>query len=110
MTYDIPAHESGDTFIGLTFTVTVNGSLLDLIGALIVATFKLRTNCAVQHVLTSEVGGGLTIEDASPTSGTFYIDEQIIGWRAGLYDYEVKFTLADGKVKTYLEGTWEITD
>ena len=110
MTYTIPTHEKGDTFGGITFTLEVNGAVLDLIGALIEATFVLQTNCAIRHTLTSEVGGGLTIADTSPTSGIFYIDEQIIDWRAGVYDYEFKFTLADGRVKTYLEGTWEITD
>ena len=110
MTYDILTHEKGDTFEGVTFTVEVNGSILDLIGATIVATFILQTNCAIQHTLTSEVGGGITIADTSPSSGVFYIDQQIIDWRAGVYNYEIKFTLADGRVKTYLEGTWEITD
>lgn len=110
MTYTIPAHESGDTFEGITFTVEVNGVALDLLGATILATFILQTNKRIIHTLNSGAGGGLTIVDSSPASGIFYLDKQIINWRSGVYDYEIKFTLADGTVKTYIVGTWEITN
>lgn len=104
--YDFPQHESGDTFNGITFTVTKNSAVLDLTNALIVATFILQTNKS--YVKTLEVGSGITITHAD--AGVFQITSQVIGWRAGTYNYEIKFTLENGTVKTYIEGIWIITN
>ena len=105
MTYNFPNHETGDTFVGTTFTVIVNLVALDLIGAIIIGTFKMSTNKNIVHTLTS-TAGQITIA----AGGIFVIPEQKLSWPKGIYDYDIKFYLVTGKVKTYISGTWEITN
>jgi hypothetical protein len=62
----------------------------------------MSTNKNIVHTLST--GTQITISDAT----TFVVAEQMISWPKGVYDYQIKFTLATGKVKTYIEGTWEI--
>ena len=101
--YDFSDHVRGDTYNGATFTVTVNSVALDLTGASISATFK-KDN----FTYTLSTGNGLTISDAA--GGEFQVDEQVINWREGKYRYDITFTLSDGSIKSYIYGTWNITE
>jgi hypothetical protein len=108
-TIDLPTAEKGNTFSGWQRILKVDAvgagtfTAKDLTGA----TITLILNKSGGS-LSSAAGGGITI--ASGTTGTFTIDKQIITFSAGIYDYEITFTFADGSVKTYIEGTWKITD
>jgi hypothetical protein len=105
-TYTIPDHIKGDTWPGVSFTVIVNGEPLPLTGASIRMMLRNTSN-AIKKTFTSEVDGGITITDGE--DGDFQIDEQIIDIPAGRYKYDIEFTLANGDVKTYIKGTWTIT-
>ena len=98
--YTMPVAESGDTFSGVQFTLTVGGSAKDLTDATIEMTVK--------GAGTLSIGSGITVITA--LSGIFNIDAQVISYAANTYDYEIKFTFSDGTIKTYIEGTWTITD
>ena len=98
----LPTAEKGDTFSGYQITLTVNDVAKDLTDAVIVLTLKNGFGS-----LTTVDSGGLTITDA--TNGIFTIDEQVIDFVAKTHKYEITFTFSDGSVKTYIEGTWEIT-
>ena len=98
-TYTMPEHESGDTFSGVEFTLTVNDVVKDLTSATITMT--------IAGAGTLLTGSGITITDA--TNGVFEIDEQVISYTPHTYDYEITFIFSDGSVKTYIEGTWKIT-
>ena len=102
-TYDFPDHESGDTFEGVTFTVTVNDAVLNLTDATIVATFSANG----KTYTPSTTGGELTITNA--VAWIFTFDKQVISYCPATYSYEMVFTLSTGDVKTYIEGTWKIT-
>jgi hypothetical protein len=102
-TYNFPDHVLGDTFQGVTFNVVVTPIAINLIGAVIVGTFTMSTNKNIVHTL-STTDSQITISDAT----NFVISEQVLSWPKGIYDYRIKITLATGKVKTYIEGTWEI--
>ena len=102
-TYDFPDHESGDTFEGVTFTVLVNGVALNLTSATIVGTF----NANGKKYTASTTNGELTITNAA--GGIFTFDKQIVSYCPATYSYEMVFTLSDGSVKTYIDGTWKIT-
>lgn len=105
-TYIIPEHETGTTFEGLLFEVKINDIALDLTGSEVTATFRHSKNWAVIKILS--LGHGLTL--VTPASGTFKLDRQLINWRAGLWDYEIRFELTDGTVKDYIEGTWNLVN
>jgi hypothetical protein len=102
--YNFPNHESGDTFPGVTFTISVNSTPLDLSGADIVATFINSLSSDISYIL-SVSNGRLVIDD---NDGIFSLSEQIIEFTPGLYGYEITFHLEDGTVKTYIQGTWKI--
>lgn len=101
-TYNFPEHRSTDTFEGVSFTINVNGTPLDLTGASIKATFV--QNFKQTFTLTSPTH--ITITDAS--NGTFEIDQQVIGWEPGTYNYNIQITLVSGVIKTYIKGVWVI--
>ena len=101
-TVTLPTAEKGDTFSGWARTLTVNGVAKDLTGAVIVLTLK-----GGYGSLTTVGSGGITITDAG--NGIFEIDEQVINFAPRTHHYEITFTFSDGDVKTYIEGTWEIT-
>lgn len=107
-TYNIPATVKGDTFIGQEFTLTVNGTLADLSGALISMQLKESRDALVMAVLTldNNLNGGITITDA--VNGVFCIDEQIIDVPSLCYVYDIQITFQDGTVKTYIKGRWDI--
>ena len=102
-TLNLPTAEYGDTFSGYQITLTVNGAAKDLTGATIVLTLADGYG-----TLTTVDSGGITL--TTPASGIFTIDEQIITFSQRTYNYEIKFTFSDGSIKTYIEGTWQITD
>lgn len=107
MEYDFPEHRRGDTFVGIRFTLEVNGAPLDLTGATI--TMDLRKQGKTVRSLrisTKESIGGITI--ITPEEGIFEIDPQIIDVPAGVYDYDIEFELANEDVKTYIYGIWPI--
>jgi hypothetical protein len=105
-TYNFPNHKSGDTFLGVIFTLTDgNDDPIDLDGAVI----ELKTLSPHIQELTTVGGGGISIiDESSSIEGKFQIDEQVIDWCAGSYEYEIVFTLASGHKRTYIKGTWVI--
>lgn len=108
-TYDIDDHVKGDTFPGVQFDLSDCqrlGEDLDLTGA--TAIMKLRAMSPegdVVDTLSSESGGGLTIDEANTT---ITIDEQVIDIPATFYHYSIKVTLSGGEVVTYIGGIWRI--
>jgi hypothetical protein len=107
-TYTIPTHKRGDTFLGVNFILKDGaGKAIDLEGA----TVELTTSSPFEQTLTTENNGGLTLtSDSSGGEGILQIDEQIIDWVAGHYEYEIIFTFASGRKRTYIVGSWLIVD
>lgn len=102
-TYTFPTHKSGDTFLGVEFTMKDEHlTPLNIVGAAI----QLVT--ASPHVQTLTVGDGITITNGA--SGIFKVDEQIIDWVSGNYEYEIIFTFTSGRKRTYITGFWLIVD
>lgn len=106
-TWDIN-HYRGDTFEEKEITILVNGSPLDLTGSSIIWQVRKERHIAPVLEKTSEVDGGLTIND--PTAGKFKIDQAIIDFKGGNYFHDIQITLADGRVKTYIKGTFTMED
>ena len=107
VTYNFPTIVKGDTFDGILFTIIVNGSPLDLTDAHILMSLKLTSTGAVTQHFSSDNGDGITI--SSPvTDGKFVIDAQTISFAAATYRYNIKITLSNGIVKTYVGGSWKI--
>lgn len=104
--YDFKNHKKGDTFEGVAFTVTKNGSALDLTGASIRMQLREKSETGTLGATYTD-GDGITITD--PTNGVFTFDKQIIDIRAQKYYYDIEITLASGDVKSYIYGTWTIT-
>ena len=102
--YTFPNHVNGDTFDGVQFSTTVNGSPLDLTSASIVMLVEdLNTN-----IEFSTTNGKLSIIDPS-ASGIFEFNKQVVGFNSyGSHNYEITFYLPNGDIKTYISGTWNI--
>jgi hypothetical protein len=106
MNYDFPNHVNGDTFDGVKFAITVNGSPLDLTGASV--EMNMYVADGERPVIFSTNNGKLTITDP-PTSGLLEFNRQVVSVPTlATYFYQMVYTLRDGTVKTYLEGNWTI--
>jgi len=97
------SHIKGDTYDGARFTVTVNGTLLDLTGAHILCQFRKDSDS--DPILTWTDGAGITIISA----GVFEFDAQIIDIPVDQYEFDVQITTFVGVVKTYIRGILTIT-
>lgn len=101
-TYNFSALK-GDTYDGATFTLVVNGSAVNLTGAVIKAQFK--KDKVGLSVKTISDGSGITIVDAQ--NGVFKIDPFIPNMPAGNYYYDIQITIA-GVTKTRVSGIMTI--
>lgn len=104
-TYNIPDQYKGDTFKGLTFEVIVNNVAKNLTNTEIKIEFRRDGKTGAQAKILT-VGNGITKTDA--TAGKFSIDAFVVNLAAGVYYYDVQFIDA-GVIKTYIQGTWTIT-
>ena len=97
----------GNTFNGAQFTVSVNGTPLDLTGASIVMDFRSDPNSSILQ-LSLALGTGLTL--ITPAAGIFKLDAQIFPLLPGVYFYDMLITLPNGTKKTYISGTCTIAE
>jgi hypothetical protein len=97
-------HKKGDTFKAVNFQVTGTPAL----PSLSIVKMQLKKECGGVAVLTftSVASAGITITNAS--TGLFSINKQIIDIAEGVYSYDIQLTFADGTVKTYINGMFEI--
>ena len=95
---NFPNHVSGNTFPGRAWAITVNGEAPSLAGAII------RLKVGDKYFSTDT--GELEITD----TGKFQLKEQVITLRKKLYDIEITIKFPDGKTKTWIKGTWLITE
>ena len=98
---------SRDTWGGVTFTVTVNGSPLNLTGASIL--MQARQSRALPVVFSASTTDE-TIIVTTPASGSFRIKEGIVSAAPGVYLYDVQITLQSREVKTYIHGTFTVLE
>jgi hypothetical protein len=111
MTYNIPDHKKGDTFLGLDIEVLVDDVLIDTADYEVKLQVRRSPNKTSPVVLEFSTEA-FTIERVEPTSsGVIRLVEQIVDIPAGTYVYDIQFDeLSDrGLRKTWLEGTWKIT-
>lgn len=104
--YNFHDHLKGDTFEGTTFTISVNGIPLSLIGSFIKMSLKTNKSTIKSDLDLSTTNGRLLIIDG--INGKFQVVPQIIDIPAALYYYDIQIILSNGKVKTYIEGQWKI--
>lgn len=99
--YNFPDHKRGTTFGGLQFELLINGVAKSLVGA----TINMKIT---KGTIFSTTTGELVITDAA--GGKFQVREQVINLSPKVHSYELEFVFGDGKRKTYVKGTWRITN
>ncbi len=100
MTYDFPTHRKGDTWQPSAFHGTLNDVDINLTGATIA--MKARDCNSLEVLSLTTPAGGITITDA--TGGVFTIDSQVLNIAAGVYNYDIQFTLSSGEIFTWIVG------
>jgi hypothetical protein len=106
--YDFPSIIKGDTFNGVLFTLTLNTVPVDLTNAHINMDVRLTATGTLVKRYTSDASANITIS-ATPTNGKFTFNQQIINIAAGNYKYDIEIELADGSIKTYVYGSFIVT-
>jgi hypothetical protein len=106
MNYNFLDHVNGDTFDGVKFTITVNGSPLDLTGASVVMNMYLADGETPKVFSTDN--GQLAIVNPS-TDGIVEFKKQVVSVATpATYFYQIVYTLQNGDIKTFVEGSWTI--
>jgi hypothetical protein len=102
-------HIKGDTFDEVAFQLKINGSDVNLTGAVIKMQLrKSFTDTTPALSLTSVGSAGITI--TTPATGSFKINTQIIDIEVYNYLYDIQITFSTGVVKTYIQGSFNITN
>lgn len=106
MNYNIDPHITGNTWDGLNFTFSVNGSALNLSDTYIEFEVKSFHNLASPVVLslTTKNSGILII---NPLFGGILIPEQVVSIPVGKYAWSLTLS-SRNEIKTYLDGVWQI--
>ena len=102
---NIEDHWRGTHWGGIPITSTlINGAALASNLTAVHCVFRMRNNPNKMYHLYN--GAGITITDAA--TGAYRFDPQFINFDAGLYDFDVKITLANGNVYPAISGIWII--
>jgi hypothetical protein len=104
--YNFPPHKKGDTFTPIIMEYKVDGVAQSLTDVDIKIMLK-RKPADVSAVATWSVDSGIQITDEA--GGIFKINPGVLNITAGLYYYDLQFTLQSGEVKTFVEGTLNVT-
>lgn len=107
ITYNINDHVTNTTFVGVQFTVTLNGDPVDLTDG------EIKMNVKRRDVVNSQnyeftIGAGLTL--ITPKDGVFAFDSQVITIPAAKYKYDITFYLSDGSIHNFIKGEWNLTE
>lgn len=99
--YNLRPAVTGDTWDGATITITGT----NITGWTIVMTVEQPgSDTPVKTISTA--GGGITL--TTPASGLFTINPFLMDLAEGEYEYKIKLTEGDGRIKTRIKGTWKI--
>jgi hypothetical protein len=96
----------GDTFEQVNFELKLNNVAVNLTGATIRMQLRKEYGDTIILGLTSVGSAGITITNAA--LGLFKINEQIINVAAFNYLYDIEIAFADGTVKTWISGNFQI--
>ena len=105
--YNFVQQTAGDTFLETEFGLELNDSPIDISAYAIKAEFRKDNNNG-EVVHTATVGNGITVINA--LQGEFKIDECLMPEEAGIYPYDIEFTLPGGQIRTYLFGVLDLTE
>jgi hypothetical protein len=107
MTYNFKDHKKGDTFSGVQFSVIVNGQPADLTNAQIRMQLKESVTTIRPAVAEFSVANN-KIEITDALAGEFFFKKQVIDVPAKKYVYDIQIIFANGDIKTWIQGTWNI--
>jgi len=94
------------TFLAVPFQILIDEVPLDLTDALIEMQVK-KDPCGTPILtFTSADDDGITITDA--VDGWFQINEQYIDVKPCNYQYDIKITLSDSRIKRWIGGLFQV--
>lgn len=95
-------HTSGDTWRGLTLTLSVNGAPLNLTGASVKMQMRKAPSDSTAAYTWSTTDGSIVI--TNPTAGALTINKRNISGTNSLH-FDVQVTAQNGDVRTMVRGT-----
>lgn len=105
----LSCHTSGDTWRGLSLTLTLNGAPMDLTGARIDMQMRKLPIAAVAAYTWSSAGVSPTITITDAVGGAVSIAKRVIGGFGKLF-FDVQVTTPDGDIRTVLSGELPIVE
>lgn len=106
--YNIPDHVSGDTWRGI-YSLTISVNSVPPEASLSEVRIQFRKSYLGSVVL--ELASGTdAITILSAANWEIRINKQIISLPPDKYVYDIQTVDADGQIKTYVKGSWEILE
>lgn len=103
--HNLPDVYRGDTMKEVRFELLRNEVPIDLTGASIRCDFKLKNGS--QTFRFSKANDKISVNEPS-SDGKFTIKATIIDFPAGVYNYDIQVSLADGTINTFVAGTMKV--
>lgn len=103
-TYNLETRRKGDSFREVLFSdFAINDVPVDLTDATVRVKFRRGSKLGKEVRAMTELDG-LTVTSTSVKINEF----KPITFDAGIYYYDVEITLASGRIKTFVEGTFTV--
>lgn len=104
--YDIVVYRR-DTWDGLVITLSKNNEPVDLTSCSITMQVKVNPTDVDSMLTLNTANNGITITE--PTAGKFRINSVVINLEPGTYYYDIQFNFSPTLIKTYMFGTFDVT-
>lgn len=98
-------HMSGDTWRGLTLTLSVNGAPMNLTGATVKMQMRKAPTASNAEYTWSTADGSISITNAA--AGQLAVNKRVVSGTGSLH-FDLQVTTADGDVRTMVRGTMNL--
>lgn len=102
-TYNIKSRLTGDTWPGITFTLSINDEPIDFTDCVVEMAFRKNSVIGKLEWLLSSESDDITIDDSSIT-----ILPRLLTLSPGKYVYDLQVTFPDSTVRTYVKGSFQV--
>jgi hypothetical protein len=102
-------HKVGDTWDGMSFVLTDEGTLqpINLSGVQVLIQFKLNANSIIAFSFKTSDG---TVTIPNPINGEIIMMPRIMNVIANTYRFDVQLTFPNGTVQTIIEDYWKLVN
>lgn len=97
----LPVHIKGDTHIGFSVQIKVNGVYIDFTGCAIRLQFRYGEKKGTPASKVFTIGDGIVL---TTTTKITCLQNKVIDFKAGPWYFDIEIQFPDGRVRTYFQA------